>query len=61
MWSVTAFVRQRGAIGVFYRRHFVVNAPLGASIDCVKDAWFAEYGEWYELEHFGPIEESANG
>jgi hypothetical protein len=50
-YSLVVHCRVRGAIGVFYPVAFRVDAPSGASRDAIRDAWFAKYGDDWEMHH----------
>ena len=49
---VTAFVRCRGAIGIFYEKEFDIVVYNYNNIEQVYDAWFEQAGQEYELHHF---------
>jgi hypothetical protein len=51
MWEVTARIRQRGAIGIFYNQTFTVSAPPDAVREQIVNAFIAQYGNEWELNH----------
>ena len=51
MWEVTARIRQRGAIGIFYNKAFTVTAPRTALREQIVNAFIEQYGNEWELNH----------
>ena len=47
-YIVTARVRNRGAIGVFWRNEFPVQCPEDCSRDDIINQWFKQWGDEYE-------------
>lgn len=50
--QVLASVRKVGAIGNDYSQEFLVEAPEGSSIHTLKELWFSQYGDEWELYNF---------
>ena len=53
-YTVTAYVRSRGAIGIFTPTQFHVETGPG---ETVKEKWFILFTDVFELHHFDKIVE----
>lgn len=51
-YRVKAHVRKPGAIGVYYPEVFLVTGDHDLSPSQIRELWFAQYGEAWELSHF---------
>ena len=54
-YQVTANVRTRGAIGMFYWHKFDIQADTPAK---AVDAWWSQFSEFWELDHIVSVLES---
>lgn len=51
IYLVTASVRRLGAIWVNYSHDFTVTSEQPLNIEGIRDAWFSQYGDQWELFH----------
>lgn len=54
-WTVLACIRQRNAIGIFHSHTFEVTSNTSDNVEEVKQDWFRQHGEAWELHHFVSI------
>ena len=50
-WTVLAYIRKRNAIGIFHRHTFEVTSGTSDNVEEVKQDWFRQHGETWELHH----------